>query len=82
MLPLEMTLIERNRFAKGMTLPDTLSSQEATTRQYQVGDFGYWDAGPDLAISTMIYTSRRLWKSYRLGTRKRARKRWRMKQEP
>lgn len=50
MLPLEMTLIERNRFAKGMTLPDTLSSQEATTRQYQVGDFGYWNAGPDLAI--------------------------------
>lgn len=50
MLPLEMTLIERNGFAKEMTLPAALSSQEATTREYQIGDFGYWDAGPDLAI--------------------------------
>ena len=45
MLPLELTLIERNSFAKGMTLPEQLSSIEATTR-----DFGYWNAGPDLAI--------------------------------
>lgn len=50
MLPLEMTLIERNSFAKGMTLPEHLSSVEATTREYEIGDFGYWDAGPDLAI--------------------------------
>lgn len=50
MLPLEMTLIERNRFAKGMTLPRPLSTDEATTREYAVGDFGYWAAGPDLAI--------------------------------
>ncbi len=50
MLPLELTLIERNRFAKGMTLPERLSSVEATTREYEVGDFGYWNAGPDLAI--------------------------------
>lgn len=50
MLPLEMTLIERNRFAKGMTLPEHLSSVEATTREYEMGDFGYWDDGPDLAI--------------------------------
>lgn len=50
MLPLEMTLIERNSFAKGMTLPDRLSSVEATTREYEIGDFGYWNAGPDLAI--------------------------------
>jgi hypothetical protein len=50
MLPLEMTLIERNSFAKGMTLPERLSSVEATTREYEIGDFGYWNAGPDLAI--------------------------------
>lgn len=50
MLPLELTLIERNSFAKGMTLPQQLSSEEATTREYEIGDFGYWNAGPDLAI--------------------------------
>lgn len=50
MLPLDLTLIERNSFAKGMTLPKQLSSTEATTREYEIGDFGYWNAGPDLAI--------------------------------
>ena len=50
MLPLEMTLIERNSFAKGMTLPEHLSYVEATTREYEIGDFGYWNAGPDLAV--------------------------------
>lgn len=50
MLPLEMELIERNSFAKGMTLPAHLSNVEDTTREYEIGDFGYWDAGPDLAI--------------------------------
>lgn len=50
MLPLELTLIERNGFAKGMTLPQQLSSEEATIREYEIGDFGYWNAGPDLAI--------------------------------
>lgn len=50
MLPLEMTLIERNSFAKGMTLPKHLSSSESTTREYEIGDFGYWNGGPDLAI--------------------------------
>ena len=50
MLPLELSLIERNNFAKGMTLPDHLSGTEQTTRQYKIGDFGYWHAGPDLAI--------------------------------
>lgn len=50
MLPLELTLIERNSFAKGMTLPEHLSSMEETTREYEIGDFGYWDVGPDLAI--------------------------------
>lgn len=50
MLPMEMTLIERNGFAKGMTLPERLSSSEAITREYEIGDFGYWNAGPDLAI--------------------------------
>lgn len=50
MLPVEMTLIERNSFAKGMTLPKSLSSAEETTRDYVIGDFGYWPAGPDLAI--------------------------------
>ncbi len=43
-------LIERNSFAKGMTLPEHLSSVEETTREYEIGDFGYWNAGPDLAI--------------------------------
>ena len=50
MLPLELTLIERNGFAKGMTLPRKLSTEEPTTREYAVGDFGYWADGPDLAI--------------------------------
>ena len=50
MLPLELTLIERNNFAKGMTLPRPLATEEATTRDYEIGDFGYWAAGPDLAI--------------------------------
>lgn len=50
LLPLKMTLIERNSFAKGITLPEQLSSVEATTREYEIGDFGYWNAGPDLAI--------------------------------
>lgn len=50
MLPLELTLIERNSFAKGMTLPEHLSAVEETTREYDIGDFGYWNAGPDLAI--------------------------------
>ena len=27
-----------------------LSTEEETTRKYEIGDFGYWDAGPDLAI--------------------------------
>lgn len=49
-LPLELTLIERNGFAKGMTLPRALFTEEATTREYEIGDFGYWAAGPDLAI--------------------------------
>ena len=50
MLPLTLTLIERNNFAKGMTLPRGLNTDEATTRTYSIGDFGYWDLGPDLAI--------------------------------
>lgn len=50
MLPLTLTLIERDGFAKGMTLPEYLSDQEPTTRDYVIGDFGYWAAGPDLAI--------------------------------
>lgn len=50
MLPLELSLIERNSFAKGMTLPAHLSAGEETTREYEIGDFGYWDEGPDLAI--------------------------------
>lgn len=45
MLPLELTLIERNSFAKGMTLPEQLSLEEASTREYEIGDFGYWNAG-------------------------------------
>lgn len=50
MLPLELTLIERNEFAKGMTLPQSLDTHEETTRSYEIGDFGYWAAEPDLAI--------------------------------
>lgn len=50
MLPLKLTLIERNSFAKGMTLPRALSTNEETTREYKIGDFGYWATGPDLAI--------------------------------
>ena len=47
---MELKLIERNSFAKGMTLPQALDTDEPTTREYEIGDFGYWAAGPDLAI--------------------------------
>ncbi len=50
MLPLELSLIERNHFAKGMTLPRSLDTDEETTIDYEIGDFGYWAGGPDLAI--------------------------------
>ena len=50
MLPLELKLVERSDFAKGMTLPRSLSTNEETTREYEIGDFGYWAPGPDLAI--------------------------------
>lgn len=33
-----------------MTLPEQLYSGEDVTREYEIGDFGYWNAGPDLAI--------------------------------
>ena len=52
MLPLELTLIERNSFVKRERHCGNgwLSSEEATTREYEIGDFGYWNADPDLAI--------------------------------
>ena len=50
MLPLELELIERNGFAKGMHLPRYLANIEPTTRSYEIVDFSYWDAGSDLAI--------------------------------
>ncbi|MDO4305383.1 MAG: cyclophilin-like fold protein [Eubacteriales bacterium] len=31
-------------------MPGSFSSVEATTREYEIGDFDYWNAGPDLAI--------------------------------
>lgn len=50
LLPLEMELIERNDFSKGMTLPVSLKTTEPTMREYAIGDFGYWEGGSDLAI--------------------------------
>ena len=50
MLPLELTLIERSSFAKGMRLPRALSTDEEATREYRIGDLGYWDVGAELAI--------------------------------
>jgi len=50
MLPLRLQTIERNRFAKGFRLPQALSSGEPRTRAYEIGGFGYWPEGPDLAI--------------------------------
>ena len=50
MLPLEMELIERAYFAKGMLLPSPLPDTEQTTREYAIGDFGYWADGQNLAI--------------------------------
>lgn len=50
MLPLEMELIERAYFAKGMLLPAPLPDTEETTREYAVGDLGYWADGQNLAI--------------------------------
>ena len=50
MLPLEMELIKRAYFAKGMLLPSPLPDTEQTTREYAVGDLGYWADGQNLAI--------------------------------
>ena len=50
MLPLETELIERAYFAKGMLLPAPLPDTEQTTREYAVGDLGYWADGQNLAI--------------------------------
>ena len=50
MLPLEMELIERAYFAKGMLLPAPLPDTEQTTREYAIGDLGYWADGQNLAI--------------------------------
>lgn len=50
MLPLETELIERAYFAKGMLLPAPLPDTEQTTREYAIGDFGYWADGQNLAI--------------------------------
>ena len=50
MLPLEMELIKRAYFAKGMLLPAPLPDTEQTTREYAVGDLGYWADGQNLAI--------------------------------
>lgn len=50
MLPLEMDLIERAYFAKGMFLPSPLPDTEQTTREYAVGDLGYWAEGQNLAL--------------------------------
>lgn len=49
-LQLELILIERNSLAKGMILPNRLSSEEATTKEYKIGNLGYWNASPDLTI--------------------------------
>ena len=49
MLPLELTLIERSGFAKGMTLPAALRLARIP-QEYAIGDFGYWAPGPDLAL--------------------------------
>lgn len=50
MLPFETELIERAYFAKGMFLPSPLPDTEETTREYAVGDLGYWADGQNLAI--------------------------------
>ena len=52
MLLLELTLIERNSFVKRERHCGNgwLSSEEATTREQEIGDFGCWNAEPDLAI--------------------------------
>lgn len=50
MLPLEMELIKRAYFAKGMLLPAPLPDTEQTTREYAIGDLGYWADGQNLAI--------------------------------
>ena len=50
MLPLETELIERAYFAKGMLIPSPLPDTEQTTREYAIGDLGYWADGQNLAI--------------------------------
>lgn len=50
MLPLEMELIERSYFAKGMFIPSPLPDTEETTREYAVGYLCYWAEGQNLAL--------------------------------
>ena len=45
MLPLELTRIERNSFAKGTPLHRSLFLDEPAIREYEIGDFDYWAAG-------------------------------------
>lgn len=70
MLPLELTLIERNYFAKGMLLPDPLPDTEQTTRAYAVGDLGYWADSQNLAIFYDDILHRPLYRSFRSVGRK------------
>lgn len=55
MLPLELRLIERNEFAKGMTLPKRLSSEEETTRDYEMGILAIGMPGRTLRFFMTIY---------------------------
>lgn len=49
-LPLELRIIERGGIAKSVKMDMPLFGEETPTREYAIGDFGYWHAGPDLAI--------------------------------
>lgn len=49
-LPLKLEILDRAEFAKSVKLPQPLFDGETPTREYSVGDFGYWPPGPDLAI--------------------------------
>lgn len=50
LLPITTTLVERNNFAKSMRLPRNLVTDEATTRDYELGNLNYWDDGPSVSI--------------------------------
>ena len=69
MLPLELTLIERENFAKGMTLPDPLADTEKPRGIMKSGISAIGPRAPIWPSSMMIFMKRPSWRSSLWGMR-------------